>query len=302
MTVDNRIQQRMDFFAAEQMILHQSVASLQTRQVKTPTVTVPAPLSATLATRTRQATISRAVAAAPAGWTDDDMKQRLQALETKVTELTEKCSEQSQKVDQCAFESLRNEMKQQLQSIKNQTVTEDEPEHAVMGYVLLQPDRAVEEEEVKKPGGIDMSAFEKLDEGDQMDEMEEMRHALAKMEDVLDENNRNMLSKIERKSESSLMERMFEKLRMLIANSRDEMSELQRQVEQYVSRVEMEEFVTSTLGDLVSGERAAAAQRPFKCLSCGKVQLNQVRGDGTSTVAPGDCQPSTPSGSRLSKR
>jgi hypothetical protein len=125
------------------------------------------------------------------------------------------------------------------------------------------------------------------------EELEEIRQAVRRIELTLDDQGKDLLGRVQRKAEITLVERMFEKLRGIVALVKDEINALGFHVEKLVRRSEMEEFVETSLASLIDEEQAAAANKPLKCLACGRPRLRTSAAD-TFVARPGPLPPLSP--------
>jgi hypothetical protein len=125
------------------------------------------------------------------------------------------------------------------------------------------------------------------------EELEELRLAIQRIELTLDDQGKELLGRVQRKAEITLVERMFEKLRGIIASIKDEINVLGSHVEKLVRRSEMEKYVETSLSSLLDEEQAAAANKPLKCLACGRSRLKASTAE-TFFVRPGELPPLSP--------
>jgi hypothetical protein len=104
-------------------------------------------------------------------------------------------------------------------------------------------------------------------------ELEEIRHMLDEMDAGLQERFAELFGRVERKSEISLVERMFEKLRVIVASVKDDLTAVEGQMEKLVKRIEMESYVETSLSTLLDEEQTATSNKHLRCLACGRPRL-----------------------------
>lgn len=242
MSVDTQITQKTDLFAAEQMLLSQSIASMENK------------LKATLGSTYAKAS------AGIIGAEDPELKKKLAKIESQMASIRTTAAP----VDQSAIEDLRTEMKKEIEALQQRL------DEAINGGEEEEADPNMQSHEYNaEANGIEPIA----ESEDQINEIDEIKQEIANIETALEDQNKSLISRIERKSEISLVERMFEKLRVIIAGLRDDISKLDQKVGSFVMRTEMENYVQSTLDSLLQEEQSAFTHKPIKCLACGKHRL-----------------------------
>jgi hypothetical protein len=110
-------------------------------------------------------------------------------------------------------------------------------------------------------------------------ELDEIRHALSEMDAGFQERLAELIGRVERKSEITLVERMFEKLRVIVASVKDDLTVVEGQVEKLVKRIEMESYVETSLSSLLDEEQTATSNKHLKCLACGRPRLKASAAD-----------------------
>lgn len=104
-------------------------------------------------------------------------------------------------------------------------------------------------------------------------ELDDIRHILDEMDAGFQERFAELIGRVERKSEISLVERMFEKLRAIVASVKDDLTVVEGRMEKLVKRIEMESYVETTLGSLLEEEQTATWNKHLRCLACGRPRL-----------------------------
>ncbi|OHT04844.1 hypothetical protein TRFO_27647 [Tritrichomonas foetus] len=192
--------------------------------------------------------------------------------------------------DENALEQLRAEIREQIFHMQQQIAAVDPNNQNNFNNHIGNINRVPEEGEhnmemmnrgfdpgqhpqMGMPGGIEV-----IEETEpEFNEFDQMKIEIANIEEIMEEQNRSLVARIERKSEISLVERMFEKLRILIASARDDIALIQKKVDQFVEREQMENFVQSTISNLLEEEQASFTNKPMKCLACGRTRLNAMQ-------------------------
>ena len=82
------------------------------------------------------------------------------------------------------------------------------------------------------------------------DSIEGVRETISLLETKVDENNKMQLGKLERKADLTVVEHMFERLRTLIASTNDDIASTKTKIQEYVTKDEMEEWLTKTLAQM----------------------------------------------------
>lgn len=282
MTVDNRIAQKLDSVGAEQAVTRQALSAVENKLKD---------ISATQ---------------------DDALAARVQLLEGRVSELSQRTLSSETQKDTAGAEALQKqealkndieELKKELQQLKD-TVEEGKtaaprphtelevPDHTgIPGYNLPSsvklegPSSFMNPVPAQMPSGLSDPIDTIEDDEVEMNEIDELRQGLAQMEEALEQMNKSLVSRIERKSENNLVERMFEKLRVIIASVRDDITALQGRAAEFVTRAEMEEYVQAAINAIFDDDLAAASNRPYKCLACGRPRVRQSQAD-TYVLSP----------------
>jgi hypothetical protein len=187
----------------------------------------------------------------------------------RVTKLEEQLAAFVSDGSESLRDTVKREVLEQLQELAPMPMTDVEKEfETIHQYGTLAPPRRPEE-------------------------FEEIREAIRRLEVALNDQGSDLLGRVQRKAETSLVERMFEKLRGIIASVKDEVNALEVHVEKLVRRTEMEEYVETSLNSLLDDEQAAAANKPLKCLACGRPRLKASTAD-TYALRQGELPPLSP--------
>jgi hypothetical protein len=105
------------------------------------------------------------------------------------------------------------------------------------------------------------------------EDLAELRAMIEKLDMAKDSQVHELTARIERKPETSLVERMFEKLRGIVAGFKDDVAAVERKMEELVKRTEMEEYVDKNIVSIIREDDTATAEKPLKCLACGRRRL-----------------------------
>jgi hypothetical protein len=105
------------------------------------------------------------------------------------------------------------------------------------------------------------------------EDLTELRAMIEKVEMEIGSQVNELVARIERKPETGLMERMFEKLRSLVAGFKDDLAAIERKMTELVTRADMEDYVEANMSSIIRDDETAAAEKPLKCLACGKPRL-----------------------------
>jgi hypothetical protein len=105
------------------------------------------------------------------------------------------------------------------------------------------------------------------------EELADIRAMIEKIDIAMGSQVHELIARIERKPETSLMERMFEKLRGIVAGFRDDLAAIERKIAELVKRTEMEQYVEVNMISVIRDDETATAEKPLKCLACGKRRL-----------------------------
>lgn len=98
---------------------------------------------------------------------------------------------------------------------------------------------------------------------------EKISQIQAKFEDQMNK----LLSRIERKADTNLVERLFEKLRVLISTLKDDIDAVGKGIEHFVTKKYVEDRISEEIVGLVQNEESSLINKPFKCLACGRPKL-----------------------------
>ena len=166
-------------------------------------------------------------------------------------------------------EQIKVEFNQQLNDLKEQIAELSKKQEELQRL----------EEEMKKEQEQKEESQSEYEE-ENVDYVEQLRNEITQIEQMLEEQNRNLISRIERKSEISLVERMFEKLRVLIANAKDEVEAMKARLELFIDKDQMIEYVNSVIKNLLD-DHSSVTNRHYKCLACGRPKVIPTPVDNT---------------------
>ena len=308
MSVDNRIAQKMDAVSADQAVVRQSVNALEHKVKELSEASGSAGkcdeavLSriqllenkvAELARRSDEhASIASANATATATACDksefdafkDELRKEVQQLKDSLEEYKAAVPAQPSTSTSSIANAGMAEVKPHVELAV--------PDHTgIPGYNMSSgvkldgPAAFMSPVPPQMPSGISDPIDTIEDDEVEMNEMDELRQGLAQMEEALEEMNKSLVSRIERKSEINLVERMFEKLRVIIASVRDDITAIQAKMPELVTRAEMEEYVQGLFSAYFDEDLASASNRPYKCLSCGRPRVRQSQAE-TYVLSP----------------
>jgi hypothetical protein len=260
-SVDHRIAQKVDAVQSDVLLLHQAVASVQRQwlsaQVAHPTVDSTRPPD-------RPDAPPEDVASAPDGEEEDeaivrerapDLSGRIERLEAEFESFIGSVAAES------ILETVRREVRDQLTAfaLARGQVTDDPADDSVFAA-----DDA-EFEAIQRFGAPAPPAAPS--------ELEELRQMLSDVDTAMQERIAGLIGRVERKAETSLVERMFEKLRAIVASVKDDLTVVEGQMEKLVRRIEMESYVETSLSSLLDEEQTATSNRHLRCLACGRPRL-----------------------------
>lgn len=277
-SVDNRILQKTDLIASNQQYLTHSLSELEEK------------VNSYQKSNTSSLASGRS-GRNPPQYDEMDIQDRLQKLEDQVSQIINKDTESSQgqitdrslsanlessekdpnsgteptqkiQIDENTLEVLRAEIKDQLQQMQEQIESTSKEQN----------DQENPNDEANQDflGQGDFAGNEQ----DGYNEFEQMKVEIGQIEEAIEEQNKNLISRIERKMEILLVERMFEKLRLIITSTKDEIAALERKIDAFVEKKQMEEYVQGTIRNLLEDEHASFTNKPIRCLACGRPKLN----------------------------
>ncbi|KAH0787452.1 hypothetical protein GPJ56_008647 [Histomonas meleagridis] len=110
-------------------------------------------------------------------------------------------------------------------------------------------------------------------EENETNEFNEVQNTISHIYEFIEEENHILTSKIERKAENTLVERMFEKLRLMIAKVGEELNDQKKQINKKMGKNEAEKFFSERLKEFLAAGHGKA------CLVCGSKRINPVQTD-----------------------
>lgn len=257
-SVDNRILQKTDLIMSNQQFLTHSISELEEKVNS-------------FQKSTNSSLASGRSLQNPMQSDDLDIQERVQKLEEKISNIIKEPENKSEQdssiptsdgetttkiqIDENTLETLRLEIKEQLQQMQKQIDNSNQ----------IQNDQDIINQDT-----IDQEETEQ----NEYNEFEQMKIEIGQIEEAIEEQNKNLISRIERKMEISLVERMFEKLRLIITSTKDEISSLEKRIDDFVEKKQMEDYVQGTIRNLLEDEHASFTNKPIRCLACGRPRLN----------------------------
>jgi len=187
----------------------------------------------------------------------EGLKKRIGKLEQEMSELPNKG------MSEIDIEKIKKEIESKIEEIKPK-----EPEI---------PAKTVDESDNTKRPHFSSSILEKIEPIEEnepsKDAISRIHNTLDMIEAKIDDQSKLLLSKVERKSDTTLVERMFEKLRLVIASIHDEVNNVSKRSDAFIQRKEMEDYVTMQINNIVQEEKASLIGKQVKCLACGRKKV-----------------------------
>lgn len=131
-------------------------------------------------------------------------------------------------------------------------------------------------QEIKEPIKEEEKEEEEEDENTKEnieEKIEEVSAKLASFESQCDKNFIDLQERIARKTETSLVERLFEKIRSFVSVFREEFDAFLERSEHFITDKQLEEKMFTDLNLLLQDEQSAIARKPLQCLACGKSKI-----------------------------
>jgi hypothetical protein len=222
---------------------------------------------------------------------ESDLVGRIEELEAQFAEFSS-----GGKIDQSVIDSLKSDIREQFEEFQREmclmfpdpNAPPPQPATPEPAPVATRPIIQEEQEQEEPPEPEDEVPSEPpkydrrfdeiqriVDESMMGDgtELDMLKSAIGALQFGLEECNQTLTGKVERKCEISLVERMFEKLKNIVAAVKEELTVVNGQLQTFVPRKDMEDYVQNCLNSLLNEEQTATAFRALKCLSCGRARL-----------------------------
>lgn len=103
--------------------------------------------------------------------------------------------------------------------------------------------------------------------------MAEINEKVSQIDAKFQEQANKVLSRVERKADTNLVERLFEKLRVLIASLKDDIDVIGKRQEHFVNKKYVEDRIAEEINSLCADEESSLINKPYKCLACGRPKL-----------------------------
>jgi hypothetical protein len=284
MAVDTRISQKVDFFQIEQELMRKAITSMENKVIER---------DKSEKNEEKEIKVSDIVG----------LDSQLEEMRCELSSLKDEIRDRAvgDAVNSDDIQALKEEMMQHLRDVSARTPGGRRPSGS--GHLLQRrsADGSVDEEKTPETTSFQgvssgrgqqspIVAYREMlravsREGADNVTLTELENSIAQFEDALREQGKDYNLKLSRKADVTLVERMFEKVRIVVASLKSDFEAVLKVAEKYVERREMRAYVDQSMAGLLETDQTGLSRKPLKCMACGRPRL---RATGAETFVAAD--------------
>ena len=206
----------------------------------------------------------------------DALKKRLLKVEGDVAALD------APKLDQKIIDELREEMEKRFDEMQTTMTPREESSNSSQT-------RLETTAEIGMPRfGDVLETIEPIEENEvPSDDIAEIKKSIESIEAKIEEQNKNLITRSSWRSEVTLVERMFEKMRMFVTQLQDEVAAAVKGADECVKKADLDDFIEAKVNTFLESKKIIATGPPLRCigLKSGEVKTPKKTAD-SSTLSP----------------